>query len=351
MTTILGIDLGKFKSVFCVFVPETGEVRYETLPTDTQRFREFLIKTAPTITLFETCTAAGWVYDLCQELGRKCAVANPLGEAWQWRKVKRKTDRDDAFKLVNMYQLGQLPTVHMPPRETREYRAMIAFRQRLIERRTMICNHIRALFQAQGLHLPAGKEAWTKAARAAWTKGWARPLDGCGLGELWRGELAVEFEQLDALEEQIAQVDKKLDALGKANASVELLKTIPGVGTRTAEAVVAYLGDPKRFKNSREVSCYAGLVPRQFQSGTMDRKGRITKRGPCYLRKILVQCAWLMRRHNAWGAQLVERISRGQKGRRKSAVVALSRKLLVRCWAMLRKGEPWKQPDLVPTAS
>jgi transposase len=351
MTTILGIDLGKFKSVFCVFCPETGEVRFQTLPTDPEAFRAFLLETAPQMTLFETSTAAGWVHDLCAELKLPCRVVNPLGEAWQWRKVKRKTDRDDAYKLIRMYMLEQLPTVHMPPPEGRAYRALIGFRHRLIERRTAICNHIRALFQARGVDLPPGQKAWTEQARGEWSKTYAQPIGTCELPEMWRGELQVELALLEALETQIDAVDKRLDALGKANAGVQLLKTIPGVGPRTAEAVVAYLGDPLRFRNSRQVSAYAGLVPRQFQSGTIDRKGRITKRGPSFLRKILVQCAWLMLRYNSWGAHLVERISRGQKGRRKSAVVALARKLLVRCWAMLKKGEPWKEPDLTPAAA
>jgi len=297
------------------------------------------------MTLFEVSTAAGWVYDLCCELGLPCNVANPLGEAWQWRKVKRKTDRDDAYKLIRLHLLGELPTVHMVPLESRQRRALITFRQRLIERRTAIRNHIRALFQAHGLNLPPGHKAWTDEARTWWGTAYGQPLSACGVDDLWRGEVQVELVLLESLESQIKAVEKKLDSLAKAHAGVELLKTIPGVGVRTAEVIAAYLDDPHRFRNARQVSAYAGMVPRQFQSGTIDRKGRITKRGPSYLRKILVECAWLMPRYNPWAAQLVERISRGQKRRRKPAVVALARKLLVRCWAMLRKREPWKLPE------
>lgn len=351
MSTILGIDLGKFKSVFCTFHNQTGEVRYDTLPTDPKAFREFLLKTAPTITLFETSTAAGWVHDLCCELKLPCQVVNPLGEAWQWRKVKRKTDRDDAHKMIRLYLLNELPTVHTPSPEGREYRALVNFRQRLIERTTAIRNHIRAMFQARGLNLQSGQKAWADEAIAHYKTTYAKPLADCDLTELWRGELLSELTLLETLETQVKTMNQKLNALGKTNANVQLLTTIPGVGPRTAEAIVAYLDDPHRFKNAREVSAYAGLIPRQFQSGTIDRKGRITKRGPCYLRKLLVECAWLMQRYNPWGAQLVERISRGQKGRKKSAVVALARKLLVRCWAMLRKGEPWKEPEIAPAAA
>ena len=106
---------------------------------------------------------------------------------------------------------------------------------------------------------------------------------------------------------------------------------------------MAHLGDAKRFRTALEVSAFAGLVPRQFQSGEMDRKGRITRRGPGLLRKALVEAAWLMLRYNGWAARTLARISRGQRTRRKQALVALARKLLVRCWAMLRHGTAWDE--------
>lgn len=348
MSTILGIDLGKFKSVACVFSTDDGEIRFETVPTNPKTFRDLLTRTAPDMVLFETCTAAGWVYDLCKELEFPCRVVNPLGEAWQWKKVKRKTDRDDAHKLVRMYLLNELPTVHMTSIEIRQQRALVNFRQRLIAQRTKLQNHIRALFQAQGIAMPPAQQAWTAQARADWSTH-AKPIIECAPDQMWRGFLQVDLTLFEALETQIAQIEKQLNNLGKANPKVQLLTTIPGVGVRTAEAIVAFLDDPHRFHNSREVSAYAGLVPRQFQSGTMDRKAGITKRGPSQLRKILVECAWMVRRYNPWGAEIVERISRGQKGRVKSAVVALARKLLVCCWAMLKKNEPWKTPEITAT--
>jgi hypothetical protein len=61
------------------------------------------------------------------------------------------------------------------------------------------------------------------------------------------------------------------------------------------------------------------------------------------LRKVLVEAAWLMQRYNPWAARLFSRISRGVKVRRKQALVAVARKLLVRCWAILRTGKPWNE--------
>ena len=111
-----------------------------------------------------------------------------------------------------------------------------------------------------------------------------------------------------------------------------------------SELVVAVIDDPHRFKNAREVSAYAGLTPRRYQSGEMDRSGRISKAGCGKLRKLLLEIAWGMLRHNAHGRAVFNRISKGQKSRRKQAAVALARRVLCWCWAMLRDGTDWKEP-------
>jgi transposase len=342
MATILGLDLGKFKSTACLYDPDTTAARFTTVHTDPADLRKLLEAERPGLVVFETCTVAGWVADTCDELGLKYLVANPMGEAWQWRKVKRKTDRDDARKLARMAALGELPTVPMPSRKARQYRGLVKSRDRLVGRRTAAQNRIRALCQRHGVLLPPGHRAWTAAGRAL-IASMARPLGDCGPEELWRGELALESRELEALMTLVEEAEKRLDTLGAEDERVRLLRTIPGVGPRTAEVVVAHLDDASRFRSAREVSAYAGLVPRQFQSGETDRRGRITRRGPALLRKALVEAAWLLLRYNGWAARLVQRISRGQKTRRKQALVALGRKLLVRCWAMLRHGTAWDE--------
>jgi transposase len=150
----------------------------------------------------------------------------------------------------------------------------------------------------------------------------------------------------------IATAEVKLNALAKTDTDVHRLESIPGVGPRTAETVVAYLGDPHRFDSAKEVSAYAGLVPRQYQSGNTDRRGRITRRGPALLRKLLVECAWCCLRYNAWARDVYQRLTHGGKARKKQAIVALARKLLVRCWAMLRDGTRWRgDPAPEPAAA
>jgi transposase len=107
----------------------------------------------------------------------------------------------------------------------------------------------------------------------------------------------TEYRQGCALIEQAAA---KLAALAREDAGVQILQTIPGGGTRTAETSVAHLHQPGRFASGKQVSASVGLVPKQFQSGETDRRGRITRRRPALLRKLLVEWAWVMRRYNSW---------------------------------------------------
>jgi transposase len=118
----------------------------------------------------------------------------------------------------------------------------------------------------------------------------------------------------------------------------------------TVSSEKAHLGDPRRFATAKQVGAYAGLVPRQYQSGVTDRKGRITRRGPALLRKLLVECAWCMLRYNPWARAVYGRLTAGGATRRKPAVVALARKLLVRCWAMLRTGQKWRADPVAEPA-
>src|SRR5262249_255676 len=93
-----------------------------------------------------------------------------------------------------------------------------------------------------------------------------------------------------------------------------------------------------------------GFVPRQYQSTDTDHRGRITKRGPKTLRKLLVECAWVMLRYNAWARAVYQRLTHGGKTRKKQAIVAVARKLLGRGWAKLRDGTAWRQAP-VPAAT
>ena len=282
--------------------------------------------------------------DLVRTLGIEIQVANTADERWRWRKIKQKSDRHDALKAAQLSAVNQLRTVHVPELEMRQWRALIAYRQQQVQRRTRIRNHIRDLLQREGVILPRGRKAWTQLGLAT-LQALVKPLAEVSLAELWRGELGVELAQLSELQQQIETLEAKLNELGAAHAGVQLLQTIRGVGPRLAEAVVTMFDDPARFRRAGEVSAYVGMVPKQFDSGETERSGHITKQGSRLVRSLLVEVAWASLRHNPWARETYQRIHGGKKSRKKTAIVAVGRKLLVRCWAMLRDQTPW-HPEL-----
>jgi transposase len=274
-------------------------------------------------------------------------VANTAAPAWRWNNTKRKTDRDDALRLAQMSAMGQMPTVTIPSRNVRQWRALIRYRHHLVRRRTQIRNRIRAMFDREGLILPRGKSCWTTAG-ISMLREWSRRLDETPDDELWRGELSCELHALQMAEQLLAQVETKLDKLAQANSQCRLLRSIPGVGPRLAEIVVAVVGDPQRFRKGKEVAAYAGLTPRQYQSGNCDRQGRISCQGNSLLRSLLVEVSWVGLQYNPWMRSVYEQVRRGSPARKKIAIVAVARRLLVRCWAMLRDEAEWRPPPHRP---
>jgi len=343
MSTILAIDLGKFNSVFCWYDPISKATEFRTVPSHELEVREALLRQPNVTVVVEACSPAGWVHDIAVSLGLKVLVANTNSEAWAWKNVKRKTDRDDARKLAKLAAMGELPTVPMQPKTVRQRKSLIGLRKRLVGERTRGQNRIRGLLVGQGLLAPRGNKAWTELGLEGLSQ-FAKPLEECGVDELWRGELDILLQRFQAIVEQIDLIERKLNEINASDIATSLLQTAPGVGPRTAEVIATSLGDPHRFRHGDEVSAYAGLVPKQYQSGETDRRGRITRRGPKLLRAAMVECAWCSIRYNAWAKATWKRLVDNGVSKKK-ATVALARKLLVRCWAMLKRGEVWQDPS------
>jgi transposase len=169
--------------VACAYDRATAQARFDTLPTGKDELRKLLARHRPAVVVLEACTLAGWVHDLCAEEGLTCKVANTASEAWKFKHTKRKTDKDDALRLAQLEALGQLPTVPVPPQPTRQWRALIAYRQGLVGRRVAAQNRIRALLLGQGLPAPRGHRAWTEVGLRG-IEQHARSLPACGPDEL-----------------------------------------------------------------------------------------------------------------------------------------------------------------------
>ena len=345
---ILAIDLGKFNSMACIYDTVTHKHSFQTIATTPASVKPLLKSRKFDLVVMEACGPSGWISDLCHQEKLETLVCSTNDEAWQWKNVKRKTDRDDALKLARMAMMRQLTPTHVPAPETREHRRLVKHRKTLCERINRIKNSIRSLFANHAISIATGARAWHTGRELI--DGYRKPLAQCQAHELWQGELDIELTQLDDTTKLYDSVDTRLDEIAKLDPRIKRVMTIPGVGRITAEALVTAIDDPHRFKSGRELSAYLGLVPKQYQSGQTDRNGRISKRGPRLVRTILVECAWCSLRYNEWAKAVYERVHGGQSTRKKKAAVALARKIAVVAWAMLRHETDWSIETMNSTA-
>ena len=337
MSNILAIDLGKNNSAVCIFDRSSLKCRYKTLRTRKQVMHDLFVdyQDQIEIVLFETGSQMGWVADILWALNIPFEVANTNRAAWKWKNNPNKSDRKDAQRLAMMYHTGFFPTVHVPRRAVRQKRSLINYRDDVVKRITKIKNSIRAILGREDIPLSSGKKGWTiKSLKSI--REMAIPVKEVeDLEQIWKGQLHSELNQLDSTIQELNAVESKLNAVGESDEKIKLLRTIPGVGPRLSEAVVAIIDDPHRFKNGRHVSSYLGMVPRRWQSGQVDITGRISKCGNKLLRTLLVEVSWLGLRE-PWMREIFNKVKHGDKKRAKVAIVALARKLLVICWAMLK---------------
>jgi transposase len=262
---ILALDLGKFNTTCCCFDTKTRKPRFFTTPTRREHLAAVFKDNKADLVVMEACGPSGWINDLARSLKHTTLVCSTNEEAWKWGNVKRKTDKDDALRLARMAAMRELNPVHMPSQQHREFRSLVKYRKTLDARITKAKNTIRAWFVNQGITIDTGDKAWHTGRERI--DSFRKPLADCGPHELWKGELDIELTILDSLTQQIDVVVKKLELIGKTDPRIIRLQTIPGVGPRTAEILVACIDDPHRFENGRQVSAYFGLVPKQHQSG------------------------------------------------------------------------------------
>ncbi len=283
---------------------------------------------------YEASCGYGHLHDQLSRIARRVVVAHP-GQLRLIFRSKKKNDRVDAKKLATLLFLDQVPTVHVPTVDVRSWRSFIEFRHRMVAKRTRAKNSLRSLLRGHGVICPCGRSLWTQKG-LAWLKDVALPTLEAAI------QRDVLLDELAHFTQQIQRVEKHLNATGQTHAGVQLLQTIPGVGPRTAEAVVAYIDDPRRFARNKQVGSYFGLVPRQDQSGGTNRLGHITREGPATVRKLAVEAAWQSIRHSDHVRAYFERVSGGNAERKKIALVATAHYLIRTMQAMLRTGEVWR---------
>jgi transposase len=342
MDKYIGFDIsGKDVSV-CIVQKDQRE-RYATIGPDAGSMRKFLIQQRQDGSCvhltFEISGQAGFLYDSLIDCVDSIAISNPSKMTWIYRTAK-KNDRIDARKMAVLLSIGEIPAVHMPGKEVRQWRQMILHRRRIVNDTTAVKNGIRAIFKSQGLGKGHSCGWWTIKNRL-WMRDLCKNINS--IGELWKMQLGDMLDEMGMLEEQLKKVTGCLDVYLEKQAGGKLLMSIPGVGPRTAEAVLAYTDDVERFGGGKEYCAYFGMTPRLDESGEMRRLGHISKQGPSVVRWVLCESAWKAVRYCGAMRKFYERVKCGQPARKKTAIIAVARKLLSIMRAMLKTGEMFNE--------
>lgn len=337
----VGLDVHQKRSSVCILDEHGKKVKeFEVVGTWDKLVEELTRLPRPMAVCFEASTGCGYLFDKIVPLAERVEVAHP-GKTRVIFRSKKKSDRIDAAKLASLLFLGQVPRAYVPEASVRSWRALVEFRHGLVGKRTRCKNALRTLLRGCGVQ---GLRPRKGSGGGAWSKQGLDLLREVALpsthDRLRRDLLMDELGRLGA---SVKRVERELDTLAADHAGVSLLRTIPGVGVRTAEAVLAYVDKPERFERNKQIGAYFGLVPSLDSSGEAARYGHITREGPPTVRGLIVEAAWQSIRHSQTIRSFYERVCQGKKERKKIALIATAHHLLRVMLAMLKSGEVWRE--------
>lgn len=329
--TTIAVDLAK--NVFEIAVSHhPGRVTKRHRLSRT-RLLPFFAQQPQATVLLEACASAHHWSRQLHELGHNVVLLPP-------RHVRpyrcgNKTDRADAKALLEAFRNDEIRPVPVKSVEQQTLAALHRLRSGWLATRTARLNAVRGILRELGLTIPAGARHVVPRLRTL--------LEDINspLPEALRPALAEAGNDIRELEVRIHDLERQLQALARQIPAVAYLRTIPGIGLLTATALVAFVGDVRRFPSARHFASYLGLTPREHSSGNIRRLGRISKRGDSYLRMLLIHGArsvlWAAKTHKQpdrlrrWALHL--EVTRGHN----KAAVALANKLARFAWVVLKQ--------------
>lgn len=327
----IGLDVHKrFAEV--AIIEGNGPPASQRIGTTTAALRSFARTLRPDDQIVLEATMNTWaIADLLRESGARVVVSNPL-RTRAIAEARVKTDKVDAATLAQLLAADFVPEVWVPDEEVRRLRREVAGRAALVRQRTQVRNRIHAVLHRCLEDTPTS-DLFGVAGRA-WLAELALPADE-------RAQVGAALRVHEAIEAEIALLDRRLGEVALADERIERLMTIPGVGAVSALALVAVIGDVARFRRPGKLVSYLGLDPRVRQSGEREaRTGHISRAGQAHARGLLIEAA-----HAAVGSPgplraFFRRIER-RRGR-PIALVAVARKLAVLAWYLLSTGERYR---------
>jgi transposase len=311
-----GLDLRKKYLTVCV-LDSLGQVaREQRRLAPTVEAVTALFPSEGTVTVvLEATLQWAWFHDRLTALGHRVLVAHPQ-QLKVISQARCKTDPIDARKLAELGRVNWVPAIWVPDAVTRERRLRLRGRARLVRWRTRLKNRIHALLAEENLAAP-GTDLFGVGGRT-----W---LAAVPVTASIRAEIDVTLALIASLDAQVAGYDRLVRRWARAVPEAQLLQSVPGIGPFGALLLLAELGTITRFRSSRELVAYAGLVPSTRSSGGKTAHGGIGPAGNGWLQWILIEAVQTLKQRPGPVQAHDERLLRA-KGKPK-ATVAAARKL------------------------